>query len=318
MYYCVHCQNQGKKYHEARYRVVGHILKHHLPLDRAPFYCTLCMFRSLTKDQLVKHVAQYKRHVKLAADMGILDHSRFLVENQDYNTIQENVDFKTMEQNVQPEDPLTPQVTNQRQTSPISTLSTPIIQIPVPDHIVKATTTVMRSTPAFKSPFTGFDLLDALLPDESFSCFDYDDDEPVSKKAKSSDEQTPATQTDPQTMTSTTVSCVTNAEPESQPASNLLLESLLKMSDKIVEAIDRNSRAVRCLETHHLKMAENMSKINRSLERIGEEMRRENLRREERQKTHQESINKRKSVRPEDRENIPALKSIVNHSYQRR
>ena len=74
------------------------------------------MFRSLTKDQLVKHVAQYKRHVKLAADMGILDRSRSLVENQNYNTIQENVDFKTMEQNVQPEDPLTPQVTNQRQT----------------------------------------------------------------------------------------------------------------------------------------------------------------------------------------------------------
>ena len=135
---------------------------------------------------------------------------------------------------------------------------------------------------------------------------------------KSSNEQTPVIQTDPQPMTSTTLSCGTNTEPESQPASSPLLESLPKMSDKIVEAVDNNSRAVRCLETNHLKMAENMSNINRSLEKIGEEMRRENLRREERQKTYQESANKRKPFRPEDRENISSLKSVVNHSYQRR
>ena len=60
-------------------RTVAHILKHHIPFDRVPYSCSLCSFRCLDKDTLVKHINQYKRHreeVRKAG--GKVDHTKVL------------------------------------------------------------------------------------------------------------------------------------------------------------------------------------------------------------------------------------------------
>ncbi|XP_060566670.1 uncharacterized protein LOC132725552 [Ruditapes philippinarum] len=95
LYSCIHCEKAGKSYREARYRVVGHILKHHLSLDQTPFYCSLCMFRCLTADALQKHVTGYKRHL-LMAEGEQVNNSNFLVQNKLARPICEGTDYRQL------------------------------------------------------------------------------------------------------------------------------------------------------------------------------------------------------------------------------
>ena len=95
-YACLHCQAQGKTYVEVRYRMVAHIYKHHLALDKAPFYCTLCLLRCSTKSSLLNHVSKYSRHRQAIAELGQVDSQRFLVENPDPATLIQGIDFREL------------------------------------------------------------------------------------------------------------------------------------------------------------------------------------------------------------------------------
>ena len=58
-----------------------HILRNHIEADRIPFFCSLCKFKCLKKDQFVRHLSHYARHVSMAAARKIVDHSPWMVES---------------------------------------------------------------------------------------------------------------------------------------------------------------------------------------------------------------------------------------------
>ena len=96
MYTCLHCEAQGKTYVEVRYRIIAHVYKHHLALDKAPFYCTLCLMRCTTKSALVNHVTKYSRHRLSLTQLGQVDSKRFLVENPRPAILVPGTDFREL------------------------------------------------------------------------------------------------------------------------------------------------------------------------------------------------------------------------------
>ncbi|XP_052230857.1 uncharacterized protein LOC127844547 isoform X2 [Dreissena polymorpha] len=68
--YCTHIDRKG--------RMEGHILKVHVPMDRAPFYCTLCEFRCQNTRALLKHITQYSGHVSEEQRLGKPDYTQVL------------------------------------------------------------------------------------------------------------------------------------------------------------------------------------------------------------------------------------------------
>ncbi|KAH3693957.1 hypothetical protein DPMN_081396 [Dreissena polymorpha] len=56
------CKRCGKKNTEEQ--IMGHILKHHVTLDRVPFSCSICSFRCNDNKTLVRHLKHYRRHVE--------------------------------------------------------------------------------------------------------------------------------------------------------------------------------------------------------------------------------------------------------------
>lgn len=54
------CQVCGKE--DRKGRLIGHVLKYHIPMDRVPFSCSLCNFRCTDKKTLVNHLNSYQRH----------------------------------------------------------------------------------------------------------------------------------------------------------------------------------------------------------------------------------------------------------------
>ncbi|KAH3750538.1 hypothetical protein DPMN_185065 [Dreissena polymorpha] len=65
------CRTFGKA--ERRSRMVAHVLKFHVPLDRIPFSCSLCNFRYVEVNELVDHVRKYQRHLEEVKRLGIPD-----------------------------------------------------------------------------------------------------------------------------------------------------------------------------------------------------------------------------------------------------
>lgn len=94
MYKCCHCETNGKSYIGLRFRLVAHVYKYHLPLDKAPFYCTLCLLRCSTKAALNNHVSRYSRHRSAAREMGIVDSSEYLVDNTNPAPVLLGKDFR--------------------------------------------------------------------------------------------------------------------------------------------------------------------------------------------------------------------------------
>ncbi|KAK6185901.1 hypothetical protein SNE40_008037 [Patella caerulea] len=45
-------------------RVIEHIYRNHVSLDRCPFYCQLCSFRTTKLKELQKHTVHYQPHIK--------------------------------------------------------------------------------------------------------------------------------------------------------------------------------------------------------------------------------------------------------------
>ncbi|MEW8544497.1 MAG: hypothetical protein AB2693_13280 [Candidatus Thiodiazotropha sp.] len=81
-YECLHCGRQGKTLIDVKSRVEDHILKYHLGLDQAPFYCSLCLFRSTEKKPLLEHVFRHSRHRQEAQNKNIVDSTPYLKESQ--------------------------------------------------------------------------------------------------------------------------------------------------------------------------------------------------------------------------------------------
>ena len=94
LFSCIHCKRNRTSFVNERYRMTDHVKKHHFPLNQAPFYCSLCLFRCSSREALNKHVTDYKRHAVLAAMQGGGDQSRYLIENAHPKDVQEGDDYK--------------------------------------------------------------------------------------------------------------------------------------------------------------------------------------------------------------------------------
>ena len=81
-YQCLRCHyKDGTKTLNIKCRIEDHIMRVHLGRDELPFYCKLCGFRCMRRDQLITHVSAYSKHVLLAAKSKVVDHRPYLVEN---------------------------------------------------------------------------------------------------------------------------------------------------------------------------------------------------------------------------------------------
>ena len=70
------CKVCGKK--DRRGRLIAHILKHHVPMDRVPYACSLCNFRCMRSGDLSEHVYTYERHREEMKRLKVVDHTTVL------------------------------------------------------------------------------------------------------------------------------------------------------------------------------------------------------------------------------------------------
>ncbi|KAH3841560.1 hypothetical protein DPMN_115027 [Dreissena polymorpha] len=77
-YRCKYCTKVNR-----RSRIEGHILKEHVHMDRAPFFCTLCCFRCQDQHAFLKHLTQYTRHVTEEKRSGKPDYTKVLRRAKD-------------------------------------------------------------------------------------------------------------------------------------------------------------------------------------------------------------------------------------------
>ena len=70
------CKLCGKE--DRKGRILDHVLKYHIPMDRVPFSCSLCNFRCMDKATLIGHINQYQRHREEAAKLGVSNLSQVL------------------------------------------------------------------------------------------------------------------------------------------------------------------------------------------------------------------------------------------------
>ena len=69
---CLRCYHKtGKEYIDQKYRVEAHVLRDHLRRDEVPFYCSLCQFRCVKKEELDDHLRRYKKHAVIANQAGV-------------------------------------------------------------------------------------------------------------------------------------------------------------------------------------------------------------------------------------------------------
>ena len=62
-YQCLRCEERdGTKTINIKCRIEDHILRYHLSQDQQPFFCKLCGFRCMRRDQLITHVTAYGKH----------------------------------------------------------------------------------------------------------------------------------------------------------------------------------------------------------------------------------------------------------------
>ena len=94
-YQCKKCCYIGE-----RKRTEGHIYKHHISLEEAPFYCTLCLFRSTKQEDLVKHVKNFLPHLHQKKTRSIKDEAVYLKRSQKpyYLKLNEDIAMLSKEQ----------------------------------------------------------------------------------------------------------------------------------------------------------------------------------------------------------------------------
>ena len=81
-YQCLPCYHkEGRVVINEKGRIEDHILKNHVKLDEVPYYCSLCLFRCHSLQQLNKHVTAYARHREMARKRDVQDHQPFLMKS---------------------------------------------------------------------------------------------------------------------------------------------------------------------------------------------------------------------------------------------
>ena len=81
-YQCLPCYHkEGRVLISEKGRIEDHILKNHVKLDEVPFYCSLCLFRCHSQQQLNRHVTAYARHREMARKRDVKDHQPYLMKS---------------------------------------------------------------------------------------------------------------------------------------------------------------------------------------------------------------------------------------------
>ena len=76
-YECLACYYQkGERKVIELHQMEGHILKVHITTGRIPHFCRLCLFRCMSKQQIIHHVTDCARHVSMAKEQNILNISQ--------------------------------------------------------------------------------------------------------------------------------------------------------------------------------------------------------------------------------------------------
>ena len=105
-------------------RVVSHIYKEHVPLDEAPYYCKVCLFRSVDEASLLKHInsevypSHQQKMMSLRKQGSLVDESqslmkslrpRYLIEGKDYQRLSPQDSMVEWQQRRKPSGPSTEQ-----------------------------------------------------------------------------------------------------------------------------------------------------------------------------------------------------------------
>ena len=94
-YQCLACHfKKGQRWIDEIGKLEDHILRLHMPPERVPFSCQLCLFKCLRRDQLLRHVSHYARHVTMAAGRNIVNHEPWLRSSENPYVITELDYFK--------------------------------------------------------------------------------------------------------------------------------------------------------------------------------------------------------------------------------
>ena len=77
-YMCLACHHQkGERCIGELGTMVDHVLKSHVSRDRVPYYCRLCLFKCMTRQQMDHHTTHYRRHVAMASVRGVTNHAEW-------------------------------------------------------------------------------------------------------------------------------------------------------------------------------------------------------------------------------------------------
>ncbi|KAK3579259.1 hypothetical protein CHS0354_033336 [Potamilus streckersoni] len=98
-YQCLRCRGFGKEVVGEKGRIVAHFYKHHVSLDKVPYYCNLCNFRCTQQRDLERHVRHYPDHkvavqklVERGQSVGQTHEESSLIENtQPYQWTEEDI-----------------------------------------------------------------------------------------------------------------------------------------------------------------------------------------------------------------------------------
>ncbi len=177
-YRCMHCTTiQG--YRGEKRRVVSHIYKNHIPLTQSPFYCKVCLFRSVDQESLIRHCGEsvYPAHRAKMLEFNtgrvttVIDEDVLMRSTNPYD-VREGTDFVRLA----PEDS---EVLWQERRKPegvpiLRSPRAPMFVKPTPPRTVEIPSTV-QSSPRLTMPaigdenvwseiMSGFDPSEALTP----------------------------------------------------------------------------------------------------------------------------------------------------------
>ena len=94
-YQCLACHfKKGQRWIDEIGKLEDHNLRLHMPPERVPFSSQLCLFKCLRRDQLLRHVSHYARHVTMAAGRNIVNHEPWLRSSENPYVITELDYFK--------------------------------------------------------------------------------------------------------------------------------------------------------------------------------------------------------------------------------
>ena len=94
-YQCLACRfKKRERWVDEIRKLEDHILRTHMPPVRIPFTCQLCMFKYMRRDQLLRHVSHYVRHVTMATGRNIINHETWFCSSEKPYVITELDYFK--------------------------------------------------------------------------------------------------------------------------------------------------------------------------------------------------------------------------------